>query len=105
MKLKESIFTDPVTFKSQMEACSKDQMILEPANAGNGGIVDLHLDFRIVDFVTFDDMITYLRGDIMDGSLAGSFGLAISVYLKWKFLIFTVRRLLISILSTAITPA
>lgn len=47
-QLKDDIFEDDVSLKSQYAACSKDQFIIEPASEyGDGGIVDVQIDIDV----------------------------------------------------------
>ena len=46
-QLKDDIFTDSVSLKTQMAACSKDQLIIEPAGVGTSGIVDVQIDIPV----------------------------------------------------------
>eukprot|EP00532_Pseudo-nitzschia_australis_P010630 CAMPEP_0168228272 /NCGR_PEP_ID=MMETSP0140_2-20121125/14560_1 /TAXON_ID=44445 /ORGANISM="Pseudo-nitzschia australis, Strain 10249 10 AB" /LENGTH=658 /DNA_ID=CAMNT_0008159819 /DNA_START=1 /DNA_END=1974 /DNA_ORIENTATION=- len=43
-QLNDDIFTDSVSLKTQYAACSKDQLIIEPANVGYNGIVEVPIN-------------------------------------------------------------
>jgi hypothetical protein len=43
-KLRNDVFEDDVCLKHQMEACSFNQLEIQPANVGNGGVVDVAID-------------------------------------------------------------
>jgi hypothetical protein len=43
-KLRNDVFEDDVCLKRQMEACSFNQLEIQPANVGNGGVVDVAID-------------------------------------------------------------
>lgn len=48
-QLKDDIFTDSVSLKTQMAACSKDQLIIEPAGVGTSGIVNVQINIPVND--------------------------------------------------------
>ena len=43
-KLRNDVFEDEVCLKRQMEACSFNQLEIQPANIGDGGVVDVAID-------------------------------------------------------------
>jgi len=43
-KLRNDVFEDDVCLKRQMEACSFNQLEIQPANVGEGGVVDVAID-------------------------------------------------------------
>jgi len=48
-QLKDDVFEDDVSLRSQYSACSKEQIIIEPAyDYGDGGIVDVKIDIDSV---------------------------------------------------------
>jgi len=45
-QLRSDVFEDDVCLKSQMEACSFNQLEIQPANVGDGGVVDIYIDIN-----------------------------------------------------------
>jgi hypothetical protein len=45
-QLRNDTFEDDVCLKSQMEACSFNQLEIQPANVGDGGVVDVLIDIN-----------------------------------------------------------
>eukprot|EP00536_Pseudo-nitzschia_multiseries_P010548 jgi/Psemu1/26265/gm1.26265_g len=48
-QLKDDIFTDAVSMKTQFAACSHNQLIIQPASTGDGGIVEVSIDISAVN--------------------------------------------------------
>ena len=51
-QLKDDIFTDSVSLKTQCAACSKDQLIIEPANVGYNGVVEVPINVLAANALT-----------------------------------------------------
>jgi len=48
-KLRNDVFEDDVCLKSQMEACSHQQLTIQAANVGDGGVVEVQMDVNPLD--------------------------------------------------------
>lgn len=54
VQLKDRVFTDLINLKTQMEGCSKNQLIIEPANVGSGGIVNVRINIIAKNSETYE---------------------------------------------------
>jgi hypothetical protein len=66
-QLRSDVFEDDVCLKSQMEACSFNQLEIQPANVGDGGVVDVYIE---INPISYDNCANGNRGQLAQSAVA-----------------------------------